>query len=156
RHRRILPMQSRKHAAAVKNRHASGSNRAHTGASKRRIVDREGGGLQPHPRVGGGDIVSEPAAPSSQRQRWPKGWADGREPKTSASSAQRRASGPRDSSSRTRTFWFRSTRSKRPRASSSGSARTSGRKRSYTLGGTIRFTWPSSSSRSMNTTPFAV
>ena len=49
---------------------------------------------------------------------------------TSGSSATRRASGPSDSSPSTITLRFRSTRSKRPCASTSGSPRTIARKRS--------------------------
>ena len=67
-----------------------------------------------------------------------------------------RASGPRLSSDSTTMFRLSLIRSKRPRTSSSGSPRTIARFRSYSSGETIRFTWPSSSSSSMKTIPFAV
>ena len=75
---------------------------------------------------------------------------------TPARRRSRRASGASVSSRSTRTFRFRSMRSNRPRASISGSPRTIARWRSYTGGGTMRFTCPNSSSSSMKTTPFAV
>ncbi len=63
-------------------------------------------------------------------QRCPKWWARGSAATTSGVSATRRASAERLSSPETRMLRFRSTRSKRPRASRSGSARTIARCRS--------------------------
>ena len=60
-------------------------------------------------------------------QRCPKWCAAGSEPCTSAPSVSSRASGPSDTSSRTRTLRLRSACSKRPRASSSGSPRMTAR-----------------------------
>src|SRR5262249_20669967 len=62
--------------------------------------------------------------------RWPEWWAPGRLAPTSVSRDTSRASGPSVSSERTSTFWFRSIRSKRPRARMSGSPRTTARYRS--------------------------
>ena len=91
-------------------------------------------------RFSGGRSGAPAGAPPAPRQ--------GRRSRAPAGRASR--------ASRTSTFRLRPTRSSFPRASSSGSPRTSGRCCSYTGGGTIRFTCPISSSSSMKTTPFAV
>ena len=77
-------------------------------------------------------FLGRPATPSRRfaDQRCPKWWARGSAATTSGVSATRRASAERLSSPETRMLRFRSTRSKRPRASRSGSARTIARCRS--------------------------